>query len=143
MRAPFKGDDYFCGQINTATARVQDAFLDAIRPSIALRQQNAMLGDGTITRANTFDKEKVQNFFRHLGGALEGWTSNGFLTSATEDVHRIYSTFTKETDKFHMSVYFGIQFHVLLYYRVDRQVIDIQKELTKIEEMAASEIGRA
>jgi hypothetical protein len=138
MRAPFKGDDYFCRQINTATERLQQAFLDAIKPSIALRQQNAMLGDGTITQAGTFDLDKVQNFFRHLETALEGWASNGILKSATEDLHRIYCTFTKENDKFYTSVYFGIQFHVLLYYKVDRQVIEIQKELMKTEEVATS-----
>lgn len=138
MRAPFKGDDYFCREINAATERVQVVFLDAIKPSIALGQQNAMLGDGTITQAETFQLHNVQNFFQHLARALEGWTYNGILKSATEDVHRIYSTFTKENDEFYMSVYFGIQFHVLLYYKVDRQVIDIQKELRKIHETAAS-----
>ena len=138
MRVPFKGDDYFCRQINTATERVQEAFLDAIKPAIVLRQQNAMLGDGTITQGQTFDLEKVQNFFIHLENALEGWASNAILKSATEDLHRIYCTFTKENDKFYMSVYFGIQFQVLLYYKVDRQVINIQKQLMKIEEVASS-----
>jgi hypothetical protein len=138
MRAPFKGDDYFCRQINATTERVQEAFLNAIKPSIALRQENVMLGDGTITQANTFDLQNVQSFFQRLGNALEGWTFNGILNSATEDVHRIYCTFTKETDKFYVSVYFGIQFHVLLYYRVDNQVIDIQKELIKLEDTSAS-----
>jgi hypothetical protein len=102
-----------------------------------LRHENAMLGDGTITQADTFDLENVENFFQRLGYALEGWTFSGILKSATEDMHRTYCTLTKETDKFYMSVYFGIQFHVLLYYRVDTQVIDIQKELMKIEETAA------
>jgi len=138
MRPPIKGDDYFCRQINVATERVQQAFLDAIKPSIALRQENAMLGDGTIIQADTFDLQKVENFFQRLGYALEGWTFSGILKSATEDIHRLYCTLTKEADKFYMSVYFGIQFHVLLYYRVDTQVIDIQKELMKIEETAAS-----
>lgn len=138
MRAPIKGDDYFCRQINVATKRVQEAFLDAIKPSIALRHENVMLGDGTITQASTFDLQNVENFFQRLGYALEGWTFSGILKSATEDMHRRYCTLTKETDKFYMSVYFGIQFHVLLYYRVDTQVIDIQKELMKIEETAAS-----
>jgi hypothetical protein len=137
MRAPIKGDDYFCRQINVATERVQEAFLDAIKPSIALRHENAMLGDGTITQADTFDLENVENFFQRLGYALEGWTFSGILKSATEDMHRTYCKLIKETDKFYMSVYFGIQFHVLLYYRVDTQVIDIQKELMKIEETAA------
>jgi hypothetical protein len=138
MRAPIKGDDYFCRQINVATKRVQEAFLDAIKPSIALRHENVMLGDGTITQASTFDLQNVENFFQRLGYALEGWTFSGILKSATEDMHRRYCTLTKETDKFYVSVYFGIQFHVLLYYRVDTQVIDIQKELMKIEETAAS-----
>jgi len=97
-----------------------------------------MLGDGTITQAGTFDLQNVENFFQRFGYALEGWTFSGILKSATEDMHRIYCTLTKETDKFYMSVYFGIQFHVLLYYRVDTQVIDIQKELMRIEETAAS-----
>jgi hypothetical protein len=138
MRAPIKGDDYFSRQINAATERVQEAFLDAIKPSIALRHGNAMLADGTITQADTFDRRNVQDFYERLGNALEGWTFSGLLQSATEDLHRIYCTFTKETDKFYMSVYFGIQFHVLLYYRVDNQVIDIIKELTKLEDTAAS-----
>jgi hypothetical protein len=138
MRAPFKGDDYFCRRINATTERVQEAFLNAIKPSIALRQENAMLGDGTITQADTFDLQNVQSFFQRLGNTLEGWAFNGILNSATEDVHRIYCTFTKETDKFYVSVYFGIQFHVLLYYRVDNQVIDIQKELIKLEDAYAS-----
>jgi hypothetical protein len=138
MRAPFKGDDYFSRQINAATERVQEAFLGALKPSIVLRHGNAMLGDGTITQADTFDLRNVQDFYERLGNALEGWTFSGVLQSATEDLHRIYCTFTKETDKFYMSVYFGIQFHVLLYYRVDNQVIDIRKELTKLEDTAAS-----
>jgi hypothetical protein len=138
MRAPFKGDDSFCRQINAVTARVQEAFLDTIKPSITLRQQNVMLGDGTIRQAETFDLENVQSIFRRLAMSLEGWKFSGILESATEDVHRIYSTFTKENDKFYISTYFGIQFHVLLYYKVDKQVIDIQKELIKLDETAAT-----
>ena len=50
MRAPIKGDDYFCRQVNAAAGKVQDAFLEAIKPAIASNQANAMLGDGTIHR---------------------------------------------------------------------------------------------
>ena len=142
MRAPIKGDDYFCRQVNAAAEKVQEAFLEAIKPAIAMRQVNAMLGDGTITQADTFDPQEVQNFFQQLGNALEGWTFSSMLKSATEDMHRLYCTFTKEADKFHISAYFGIQFHVLPYYRVDRRVIDTQKELVKIEDSATSLLNR-
>jgi hypothetical protein len=138
VRAPLKGEDYFCRKVNAAAEKVQEAFFEAIKPAIAIRQANTMLGDGTITQADTFDPQNVQNFFQQLGNALEGWTFSGVLKSATEDMHRLYCTFTKEADKFYISVYFGIQFHVLPYYRVDRRVIDIQKQLAKIEGRATS-----
>ena len=138
MRTPIKGDDYFCRQVNAAAEKVQEAFLDAIKPAIAMRDAKAMLGDGTITQAYTFDPQNVENFLRQLGSTLEGWAFSGILKSATEDLHRIYSTFTKEAGKFHMSAYFGIQFHALPYYRVERRVIDIQKELARIEYDATS-----
>ena len=138
MRTPIKGDDYFCRQVNAAAEKVQEAFLEAIKPTIAMRQASAMLGDGTITQADTFDPQNVQNFLQQLGNALKGWTFSGILKSATEDMHRLYSTFTKEADKFYISVYFGIQLHELPYYRVDRRVIEIQKELVKIESRTTS-----
>ena len=138
VRAPLKGDDYFCRQVNAAAQKVHRAFLEAIRSAILMRQANAMLGDGTITQADTFDPQNVQNFFQQLGNTLQDWTFSGVLKSATEDIHRLYCTFTKEADKFYISVYFGVQFHVLPYYRVDRRVIDIQKELAEIEGRATS-----
>lgn len=142
MRTPLKGDDYFCRQVNEAAQRVQEAFLNAIKSAITMRQANAMLGDSTITQADTFDPQNVQNFLQQLGNVLEGWTFSGILKSATEDVHRLYSIFTKEADKFYISVYFGIQFHELPYYRVDRRVIEIQKELAKIEGRATSDLSK-
>ena len=142
MRTPIKGEDYFCRQVNAAAEKVQEGFLEAIKPTIAMRYASAMLGDGTITQADTFDPQNVQNFLQQLGNALEGWTSYGILKSATEDIHRIYSTFTKEAGKFYISAYFGIQFHALPYYKVERRVIEIQKELARIEYSANSVLSK-
>ena len=142
MRTPIKGDDYFCKEVNSAAEKVQEAFLEAIKPAITMRQARGMLGDSTIAQADTFDPQNVHNFLHQLGNALEGWTFSGILKSATEDVHRLYSTFTKQGDRFYISAYFGIQFHVLLYYRVERRVVDIQKELAKIDQSAAFNLSK-
>jgi hypothetical protein len=142
MRAPIKGDDYFCMHVNAAAGKVQDAFLEAIKPAIVTRQANAMLGDGTITKADTFDTENMRNFLQQLGNTLEGWTFSGVLESSTEDMHRLYARFTKEADRFYINVYFGIQYHVLLYYGVDRQVIEIQRELANIDGTASSFLSK-
>ena len=142
VRAPLKGEDYFCRKVNASAEKVQEAFLEAVKSAITMSQANAMLGDGTITQADTFDPQNVQKFFQQLGNALEDWTFSGVLKSTTEDMHRLYSTFTKEADKFYVSAYFGIQFHELPYYRVDRRVIEIQKELATIEGRATSVLSK-
>ncbi len=142
MRTPINGDDYFCKKVNAAAEKVQEAFLEAIKPAITMRQATGMLSDSTITQADTFDPQNVHNFLHQLGNVLEGWTFSGILKSATEDVHRLYSTFTKEDDWFYIRAYFGIQFHVLLYYRVERRVVDIQKELVKIDQSASSILSK-
>src|SRR5918994_1225814 len=142
VRAPFKGEDYFCRKVNASADKVQDAFLEAVKSAITMSQANAMLGDGTITQADTFDPQNVQKVFQDLWNAPEEWTFLGGLKSTTEDMHRLYSTFTKEADKFYVSAYFGIQFHELPYYRVDRRVIEIQKELARIEGRAVSDLSK-
>lgn len=138
VRAPFKGDDYFCKQVNVAVQRAEQEYLEAIRPAIAMQKADAMLGDGTVTQADTFDPQNVQAFYQRLAKSLDGWAFSGILKSATEDLHRLYCQFTKEVGKYHVSGYFGVQFHVLPYYRVDKRVIEIQKDLAKIADDATS-----
>ena len=101
---------------------------------------NAMLGDGTVTQVNTFDPRKVQVFYRQLANFLEeqGWMTSEVSSSKTEDLHRLFFQCTKEIGKYYLSGYFGVQFHALPYYKVDRRVIEIQKELSKIAEDASS-----
>jgi hypothetical protein len=138
MRAPIKGDDYFCRQVNGAAEKVQKAYLEAIKPAIVMRQANAMLGDGTVTQAGTFDPQKVQSFYQQLANALKDWTFSGIMKSATEDLHRLYCQFTKEADKFYIRGYFGIQFHALPYYKVDKRLLEIRQELAKISDETTS-----
>jgi hypothetical protein len=138
MRAPLRGDDYFCEQVNTAAEMVQKAYLEAIKPAIAMHQANAMLGDGIVTQAYTFDPQEVEIFYQQLANVLEDWTFRGIMRSAAEDLQRLYSQFTKEADKFYINGYFGIQFHVLPYYRVDKRLLEIHKELAKISDRTTS-----
>ncbi|HEV8405296.1 MAG TPA: hypothetical protein VGQ13_05250 [Nitrososphaera sp.] len=138
VRAPFKGEDYFCSQVNANTQKVEQAYLETIKPAIAMQKASAMLGDGTVTQVDTFDPQDVQLFYQRLASSLEGWTFSGISKSATEDLHRVYCQFTKEVDKYYISGYFGVQFHVLPYYRVHKRVIDIQKELAKIADDATT-----
>jgi hypothetical protein len=138
MRLPFKGDDYFCRKVNPASESLQGAYLEAVGPSISMQQVSAMLGDGTVTQVNAFDPKRVQVFYQQLANSLKkrDWTSSEISKSQTEDLHRLFFQTTKEVGKYHLSGYFGIQFHALPYYRVDKRVIEIQKELAAIANQA-------
>jgi hypothetical protein len=140
MRLPFKGDDYFCRKVNPAFESLLGAYLTAIGPSISMQQVSAMLGDGTVTQVATFDPKKVQIFFQQLANSLKerDWASSEISRSQTEDLHRLFFQTTKQSGKYHLSGYFGIQFHALPYYRVDKRVIEIQKELAAIANEAGS-----
>ena len=136
MRTPFKGSDYFCQQVNAAFEKLEKTYLDAIAPAIALQKTKAMLGDGTVAEIDTFEPQRVRLFYQRLAEILNDWIFSGISTSATEDLHRLYCQFTKEVGRYYVYGYFGIQFHALPYYKVDKRVIEIQKKLAKIADDA-------
>lgn len=140
MRLPFKGNDYLCSKINPASEALQGTYLAAIGPSIGMQQVSAMLGDGTVTQVDTFDPRKVQAFYQQLANSLKksDWASSEISRSQTEDLHRRFFQTTKQVGKYHLAGYFGVQFHALPYYRVDKRVIEIQKELATIANEAGS-----
>jgi hypothetical protein len=136
MRLPIKDDNYFAKNVNLAFENLKSVYLEAIKPYLLSKKVDVMLGDGSITQSCTFEPEKVRSFFQCLVDSLKGWTATGILASNTDDLHRIYCQFTQEVDKYYLNAYFGIQFHALLYYRTDKHVIQIQRELADIMDKA-------
>lgn len=149
MRIPLKGDDYFCSRVNAAFEDVQRVYVDAIAPAIEMRKASVMLADGTVAQVDTFDPQNVQTFYQRLTNGMDrGWLAAGISRSATEDLHRLFCQFNREVGgKYHLSGYFGVQFHALPYYKADGRVVEIQRELALMSERAAgmfqSMTGRA
>jgi hypothetical protein len=137
MRIPFKWSDYFSQQLNSAFEKIQEAYLDAARPAIEMRKASAMLGDGTVAQTDTFDPQNVQTFYQRLTNQLEGWLASGISKSVTDDLHRLFCQFNRDVGRYHISGYFGVQFHALPYYKADKRVIEIQKELATMADGAA------
>ncbi|HKU50276.1 MAG TPA: hypothetical protein VJP79_10015 [Nitrososphaera sp.] len=140
MRLPLKGNDYLCGRVNPLMEKIEKGYLDAIEPSVSMKLAPAMLGDGTVTQANTFDPSEVRRFYAGLAKKMgdQGWSFSDISSSETEDLHRLFFQVSKDIGKYHFSGYFGIQYHALPYYRVDKRVIEIQKELSRIADEAGS-----
>ncbi len=138
MRIPLKGSDHFSKQLNAAFEKIQESYLESIKPAIEMRKAAAMLGDGTVTQTDTFDPQNVQNFYQRLENRLEGWLKSGISSSNTDDLHRLFCQFNKDIGKYYISGYFGVQFHALPYYKADKRVIEIQKELAGIADGATA-----
>jgi hypothetical protein len=134
MRLPLKGSDYFVKMVNEVVESINEEFVYFLKPKLQMKKVDVMLGDGTITTAETFDPKEISNEFRRILENLNNWTITDISESKTEDLHRLYFQITCNIDKFYIYGYFGIQFHVLHYYKLDKEVIRIQKELIKLNQ---------
>jgi hypothetical protein len=137
MRIPFKADDFFAKEVNSAFKNIQDAYLNVAKLHIETEEVAVMLGDGSVSQSTTFELQKIITLYERLVASLEGWVSSGISKSNTEDLHRVYFQISQQVEKYFIYGYFGIQFHALPYYRVNKRVIEIQKELSQIAEEAS------
>lgn len=139
MRLPFKEPDNFSMNINDVLKVIQENYFSLLKNVLHIKKVKVMLGDGTITETETFDLKNVNEIYNlfliHL--SKEKWTVNDILHSETEDLHRLYVQVSKQVNKFYIYGYFGIQYHVLPYYKVDKRIIEIQKELIALNEKQA------
>ena len=132
MRLPLKGDDYFIREVNAAFEGIREAYLNALKPQVVMKKVNVMLGDGSVVQSDTFEKHKVILFYQQMIKSLKGWVTTGVSNSNTDDLHRLYCSIAQEVGKYNIHGYFGIQFHALPYYKVEKRVIEIQKELSQL-----------
>lgn len=134
MKLPFKDtNNSNIQEINSIFYRVGECFIRSISPKILMQEVNVMLADGTVTQSPTFDIGHVSEFYEHLIRSLSGWQSSGISRSQVEDLNRIYCEFRKSVGKYDVKGYFGVQFHTLPYYQVNRRVHDIQRNLRQLE----------
>ena len=135
MRLPLKDThNSNVQEINSIFNRVGECYLRSISPKISMQEVNVMLADGTVTQSSTFDIGNVLKYFESLVRSLTGWQISGISQSKVEDLNRIYCEFRKTAGKYDVRGYFGIQFHALPYYKVNKKVLEIQKNLRQLED---------
>jgi hypothetical protein len=135
MRLPLKDtQNSNVQEINSIFNRVGEGYLRSISPKISMQEVNVMLADGTVTQSSTFDIGNVSKYFESLVRSLNGWQISGISQSKVEDLNRIYCEFRKTAGKYDVRGYFGIQFHTLPYYQVNKKVLEIQKNLRQLED---------
>ena len=131
MRIPNNENDDFSKKLNGYYADIENIYLESMKPHLTTREVDVMLQDGTITKSTTFDPESVIGFYQSFLKNLKNWEVSN-IQEITEESNRIYCQISTNLDNYAIRGYFGIQFNVLPYYKPDKQVIQIQRELFDI-----------
>jgi hypothetical protein len=139
MRIPNKVEDDFAKKLNESFVEIEDFYLQSMKPSLTTTDVNVMLQDGSVTQSVTFDPQSVMRFYRSFLKELKKWDI-GEIQETTGDLNRIYCQISANLDDYVIKGYFGIQYHILPYYKPDKQVIQLQKELIDLATNSSSQL---
>lgn len=132
MRLGIKSLDEFIQLLNNKNESIQKLFLEKMKELTRTVTVKGMLGDSTIAEQNTFDPILVQEYFNKIIKNLPDWVSRDISITNNEDLRRIFVKFELKEGNYLLSCHMSIQFHVLLFYKPDNNVIEYQKELSEI-----------
>lgn len=132
MRLGSRSSNDFIQILNKKNEIIQQSFLANIvelNKSISIK---VMLGDATITEQKTFDPELINTFYQKIIKNLKEWSIQEVSISNNNDLRRIFTKFEIREGNYLISGHLSLQYHVLLYYKPEQQVIQLQKELSDI-----------
>ncbi len=132
MRLGGKAGDAGISDINGLIDRIQARFATRMKEYVEQVPVKVMLRDSTVTEQVTFDPARVQGYFNDIVCGLDGWSIHGPVITNNEDTRRIFAKFDTKIGNYMILGHVSVQFHVLLYYRLDQRVVDAQKELAKV-----------
>ena len=125
--------------LNKFYENIKDVFENSITTNIVTVDTKVMLADFSVINVSSFDPNKIvtlfQNFEKMVNNRSKNWQSVPVQSTKSDDIRRLYFQVSLEVDKFYFYIYMGIQFHSLLYYQVDKQVIQISKQIRELQEL--------
>lgn len=132
MRLGTRSSNDFIQVLNNKNEIIQQSFLAKIIDLTKSISIKVMLGDATITEQKTFDPALVNDFYQTIIKNLKDWSVQQVSISNNEDIRRIFTKFEIREGNYLISGHMSLQYHVLLYYKPDQRVIQLQKELSEI-----------
>ena len=129
MRLGIKTDDVFLIELNEKNQLVQNLFLEKIKKITKKYSIDVMLQDGTIKKQQTFDVQKIDNLYKNITEKLKDWSEHGISQTNNEDIRRNFVKLVINVESYQILLHLSIQYHVLLFYQTNYEVIKKQKEL--------------
>jgi len=123
-------NEYFL-ELSKINQQIQDQFLTKINDVTRTVKCDVMLGDSTTKKIETFDIRNVEEFFSNFT-KISNWDSQGITYSSDEDLRRIFTKSEIRLGDYIISLHVSLQYHVQLYYKPVQEVIELQKQLSKL-----------
>lgn len=134
MQIPSKSSDPFIKSMTEKSEKVRSIFQEKIARVTKSIPVKLMLGDSTVVEQNTFDPKNVETFYQNVLNKIPDWKTQGISVSKDKDLRRIFIKFEIKEVNYLLSCHMSLQYHALLYYKIDHRVIEIQKDLADILE---------
>jgi len=97
--------------------------------------------DGVVKKQETFDVEKIHQVYNGFANRLQDWTLDGISSTNDEGIRRNFIKLNTNADNCRISLHFSIQYHVILFYQPNYEVMKKQKELSDFMDMTKKQEG--
>jgi hypothetical protein len=132
VQIPAKSQDEFIKSMTEKSQKIRSLFLEHVVSLTKNVNVKVMLGDGTVSEQHTFDPALIRKFYGELLKKLSDWKAQDISTSNEKDLRRVFIRFEAREGNYLLSGYLSLQYHALLFYKLNHRVIDVQKELADI-----------
>jgi hypothetical protein len=112
--------------------KIRALFLEHIKNLTKKVPLKAMLGDGTVSDQESFDPSVVRQFYDTTLRRLSDWASQGVSVTTDQDLRRSFIKFEAKEGNYLLSGQMSLQYHAMLFYKLDHKILEIQKELAKL-----------
>ena len=141
MRLGSKTDDEFLIKLNKKNSQIQSIFHEKIKEIAKKHLVDVMMQDGIVKKQETFDVEKIHQVYNEFANRLQDWTLDGISSTNDEGIRRNFIKLNTNADNCKISLHFSIQYHVILFYQPNYEVMKKQKELSDFMDMTKKQEG--
>jgi len=141
MRLGSKTDDEFLIKLNKKNSQIQSIFHEKIKEITKKHLIDVMMQDGIVKKQETFDVEKIHQVYNGFANRLQDWTLDGISSTNDEGIRRNFIKLNINADNCKISLHLSIQYHVILFYQPNYEVMKKQKELSDFMDMTKKQEG--
>lgn len=141
MRLGSKTDDEFLIKLNEKNSQIQSIFHEKIKEIAKKHLVDVMMQEGTVKKQETFEVEKINQIYNRFADGLQAWTLEGISSTNDEGIRRNFIKLNTNADDCKISLHLSIQYHVVLFYQPNYEVMKKQKELSDFMDMTKKQEG--